>query len=107
MKLLAKPLRFVLVFLYFIFTQKVVSVFKSVEFEDVENYSSILMLNCFANISFTKIFPQWYEFLPRPCWLEATNYINLNYTRAEKHVYELYTHVLKDFDKESLVFRFC
>lgn len=54
----------------------------------------------------TKISPQWYEFLPRPCWLEATNHINLNYTRAEKHVYELYTNVLKDFDKESLVFRF-
>lgn len=73
----------------------------------MENNCSILMLNCFANISFAKISPQWYKFLPIPCWLEATNHINLNYTRAEKHVYELYTDVLKDFNKESPVFRFC
>lgn len=85
----------------------VVPVLKSVEFEDVEDYCSILMLNCFANISFTKISPQWYEFLPRLCWLEATNHINLNYTRADKYVYELYTDVLKYFDNESLGFRLC
>lgn len=63
---------------------KVAPVFKSVEFEDVENYCLIFMLNCFANISFTKVSPQRYEFLPRSCWLEVTNHINLNYTRAEK-----------------------